>query len=227
MGQSFLASSSRAKTPNMVTTRSRLLFREPFRSLIEAKLPPMVLDSEIAVPDDRGITDLDALSDAITNGRPEQLAYFARPVASRRARPAPLPHWGSQDAVARCHRRGGVRADRLRQSCSRQRARAVRDRAPDRTRGIVSKQRGSFYHGGESLEWLKTKCSETSVFAITGFSELGEGRLDAVYVAEARDGVLCPAAQIPFFVGKGLWHLLDQRRASKEERRSDLTRAGR
>jgi hypothetical protein len=48
--------------------------------------------------------------------------------------------------------------------------------------------------------------------AITGFSELGEGKLDAVYVAEARDGVLCPAGQVPFFVSKGLWHVLDERR---------------
>jgi len=64
--------------------------------------------------------------------------------------------------------------------------------------GIVSKRRGSLYRGGESPEWLKTKCSETGVFAITGFSELGEGRLDAFYVAEARNGVLCPAGQVRF-----------------------------
>ena len=51
----------------------------------------------------------------------------------------------------------------------------------------------------ESREWLKTKRSETGVFAITGFSELGEGKLDAVYVAEARDGVLWPAGQVRFF----------------------------
>ena len=50
------------------------------------------------------------------------------------------------------------------------------------------------------------------MFAITGFSELGDGKLDAVYVAEARNGVLCPAGQVRFFVGKGLWHLLDERR---------------
>jgi len=53
------------------------LFREPFRHLIEAKLPPMVLDGEIAVPDGRGVTHLDALSDAISEGRPDRLAYFA------------------------------------------------------------------------------------------------------------------------------------------------------
>jgi len=53
------------------------LFRAPFRPLIHAKLPPMVLDGEIAVPDDRGVTHLDALSDAISEGHPERLAYFA------------------------------------------------------------------------------------------------------------------------------------------------------
>ena len=50
--------------------------------------------------------------------------------------------------------------------------------------GIVSKRRGSIYLGGESRDWLKTKCHETGTFAITGFSELGEGRLEAIYVAE-------------------------------------------
>jgi bifunctional non-homologous end joining protein LigD len=37
----------------------------------------MVLDGEIAVPDDRGVTHLDALSEAIAERRPERLAYFA------------------------------------------------------------------------------------------------------------------------------------------------------
>ena len=80
--------------------------------------------------------------------------------------------------------------------------------------GIVSKRCGSLYRGGESRDWLKTKCHESGVFAITGFSELGEGRLEAVYVAEARDGVLRPAGQVRLgFAGKGLWHVLDRLRA--------------
>src|SRR5437763_8321 len=53
------------------------LFREPFRSLAEAGLPAMVLDGEIAVPDERGVTHIDALSEAISSRRQEQLAYFA------------------------------------------------------------------------------------------------------------------------------------------------------
>jgi bifunctional non-homologous end joining protein LigD len=35
--------------------------------------------------------------------------------------------------------------------------------------GIVSKRLGRPYRGGESRHWLKTKCFETGVFAITGF----------------------------------------------------------
>ena len=79
---------------------------------------------------------------------------------------------------------------------------------------MVSKRRRSLYRGGDSRDWLKTQCFETGMFAITGFRELGEGRLEAIYVAEERDGVLRPAGQVRFgFAGKGLWHKMDRLRA--------------
>src|SRR5262249_20889882 len=53
------------------------LFAEPFRALAAAGLPPLVLDGEIAVPDSRGVTHIDALTEAMRLRRPEQLAYFA------------------------------------------------------------------------------------------------------------------------------------------------------
>jgi bifunctional non-homologous end joining protein LigD len=175
----------------------------------------MVLDGEIAVPDDRGVTHLDALSEAIAERRPERLAYFA----------FDLLHLDGHDhqrcriedrkmllrdviGTARCERI--VYVDHV-LGIGKELFEAARQIGAE---GIVSKRRGSLYHGGESREWLKTKCSETGVFATSGFTELGEGRLDAVYVAEARDGVLYPAGQVRFgFAGKGLWHLLDERRA--------------
>jgi len=46
--------------------------------------------------------------------------------------------------------------------------------------GIVSKRRGSTYRGGESRDWFKAWVFDTGNFVITGFSELGEGRLEAV-----------------------------------------------
>src|SRR5207248_6075498 len=185
------------------------VFREPFRPMLDAGLPGMVLDGEIAVPDERGVTHLDALSDARSDGRPERLAYFA----------FDLLHLDGQDlrrcpiedrkillrdviGAARCER--VVYVDHV-LGIGKELFEAVRQIGAE---GIVSKRQGSLYRGGESREWLKTKCSEMGVFAITGFSELGDGKLDAVYVAEARDGVLCPAGQVRFFVVKGLWFVL-------------------
>ena len=51
------------------------VFRAPFVGL--AGLPPLVLDGEIAVPDERGVTHIDGLTEALRQRRPERLAYFA------------------------------------------------------------------------------------------------------------------------------------------------------
>ena len=76
--------------------------------------------------------------------------------------------------------------------------------------GIVSKRRGSPYRDGESRDWIKTKCNQIGAFVITGFREMGEDRLEAIYVAEACDGELRPAGEIRFgLAGRGLWTALD------------------
>jgi len=80
--------------------------------------------------------------------------------------------------------------------------------------GIVSKRAGSAYRGGESRDWLKSKCHAIGTFLITGYSEMGEGRLEAIYVAEVLAGELRPVGQVRFgFAGKGLWPALDALRA--------------
>ena len=190
------------------------LFREPFRPLVGAGLPAMVLDGEIAVPDDRGVTHLDWLSDAITDRRPERLAYFAFDLLhldGHDLRRCPIEDRKMllRDVIGTAGGERIIYVDHV-LGIGNELFEAVRQIGAE---GIVSKRHGSLYRGGESREWLKTKCSETAVFAITGFSELSDGKLDAGYVAEARDGVLCPAGQVRFFVSKGLWHLLNERRA--------------
>ena len=190
------------------------LFREPFRPLVDADLPSIVLDGEIAVPDHRGVTHLDAPSDAISERRPEQLAYFAFDLLhldGHDLRRCPIEDRKMllRDVIGAAGCQRIVYADHV-LGMRNELFEAVRQIGAE---GIVSKRRGSLYRGGESREWLKTKCSETGVFAITGFSELGDGKLDAVYVAEAREDVLCPAGQVRFFVNKGLWHVLDERRS--------------
>jgi ATP-dependent DNA ligase len=154
------------------------------------------------------------LSEAIAERRPERLAYFAFDLLhldGHDLRRCPIEDRKMllRDVIgtARCERI--VYVDHV-LGIGKELFEAARQIGAE---GIVSKRRGSVYRGGESREWLKTKCSEAGTFAITGFSELGRGRLDAVYVAEARDGVLGPAGQVRFFVSKGIWRLLDERRA--------------
>lgn len=52
------------------------LFRGPFRKLA-ASGRRIVLDGEVAVPDERGVTHIDSLSDALAGRQPERLTYFA------------------------------------------------------------------------------------------------------------------------------------------------------
>jgi bifunctional non-homologous end joining protein LigD len=190
------------------------LFREPFRPLIETGLPQMVLDGEITVPDERGVTHIDGLSEAISERRPERFAFFAFdllyldghdlrrcPIEARKALlrevigAACCPRIVCVDHV---HGIGQKLFD------------AVREIGAE---GIVSKRRGSMYLGGESRDWRKVKVFETGRFVITGFAELGDGRIEAIYVAEDRDEELVPVGTVQFGLGyKGLWHQLDQLR---------------
>jgi hypothetical protein len=166
-------------------------FREPFRPMLDVGLPAMVLDGEIAVPDDRGVTHLDWLSDAISEGRPERLAYFAFDLLhldGHDLRRCPIEHRKMllRDVVGTAGCERIVYVDHV-LGIGKELFEALRQIGAE---GIVSKRRSSLYRGGESREWLKTKCSETGVFAITGFS--GYSKLDAVYVAEPRDGFYAP-----------------------------------
>jgi bifunctional non-homologous end joining protein LigD len=134
-------------------------FREPFRRLVDAGLPPVVLDGEIAVPDDRGVTHLDWLSEATTERRPERLAYFAFDLLhldGHDLRRCPIEDRKMllRDVlgVARCERI--VYVDHVR-GIGGELFEAVQQIGAE---GIVSKRCGSLYRGGESRDWLKTKC---------------------------------------------------------------------
>src|SRR5215467_14477865 len=52
------------------------VFRSPFRDLLSYQRE-IVLDGEIAVPDERGVTHIGDLQDAIAGRQADRLAYFA------------------------------------------------------------------------------------------------------------------------------------------------------
>jgi bifunctional non-homologous end joining protein LigD len=186
------------------------LFRTPFDQLVAAGLPPLVLDGEIAVPDERGVTHIDLLTQAMRQCRPERFAYFA----------FDLLHFDGHDlracaiedrkallrdviGAAGCERI--VAADHV-TGIGRQLFEAVGQIGAE---GIVSKRAGNPYRGGPSRGWLKAKVSETAAFVITGYIER-----EAVAVAEWRKGALVPAGLVKFgLAGRDLWSRLDRLRA--------------
>jgi bifunctional non-homologous end joining protein LigD len=196
-----------------------LLFGEPFKPLATAGLPAMVLDGEIAVPDERGVTHIDALNEAITERRPEWLAYFAFdllhfdghdlkrcPIEDRKALLRDVIGATGCERVLYVDHIAGLGSDLLE---------AVNRIGAE---GIVSKSRGSLYRRGTSRDWLKTKVFSTGLFVITGFGVLAQGRLNAVYLAEEHRGGLIPAGTVQFGLArKGLLDILDRLRDGPAE----------
>jgi len=190
------------------------LFRTPFRKLASSGRP-IVLDGEIAVPDERGVTHIDLLQAASGSYGTDRLTYFAFdllyidghdvrrcPIETRKALLRQVVDEASDDRIVYVDHiigRGAELFERIQEIGA---------------EGIVSKRLGSLYRGRESCDWLKTKCHEFGEFVITSFEELGEGRLEAVYVAEEINGDLRPVGQIRYgFAGKGLWDELDALRS--------------
>ncbi len=130
----------------------------------------LVIDGEIAAPDERGATHLDDLATAIANRHPERLAYFAFallhidghdlrtcPLTKRKALLAELLAKGACKRIVYVdHIEDG--ADRLLDG--------VRQAGGE---GIVAKRAAGRYRAGSSREWLKTKCSAIGAFVVTGY----------------------------------------------------------
>jgi bifunctional non-homologous end joining protein LigD len=192
------------------------LFRAPFHD-IAALGCELVLDGEIAVPDEKGATHISDLQDDIAQGRSDRLAYFA----------FDLLHLDGHD-LRGCpiEERKGL-LERVIKAAASPRVLSVghvigkgawlfEAMRKAGCEGIVSKRLGSPYRGGQSKDWIKIKVSETGVFAVTGFKELGPNRLEAIRVAEKQSGALVDAGEVRFgFAGKGLWRVLDPMRAGK------------
>jgi len=59
-----------------------------------------------------------------------------------------------------------------------------------------------------SREWLKTKCSATGAFVVTGYRESAPGALEAVRIAELVEGKLHDAGEVRIGVGRRLLETL-------------------
>ncbi|MDK1492676.1 DNA ligase D [Sinorhizobium sp. 7-81] len=179
-------------------TRGGLDWTKRYGDLPEAfrRLPcrDAVIDGEIVVPDDRGISRFALLQEALSEGAGNRLVFYAFDLLH-------LDGWNLMDAPL--ENRKALLAELLTGQVSARSAiqlsdhvvgdgRGLYDQASEMgLEGIVSKRASAPYQSGRSKTWAKTKALQTGDFVIAGYtrSEAAEG-LAALALGEWVDGEL-------------------------------------
>jgi bifunctional non-homologous end joining protein LigD len=131
----------------------------PYRRVVEAagklSCQAAILDGEVIVQDENGITDFDALRSAIHKA-PHRIVFFAFDLLhldGQDLRRTPLLEAGSSAEADRAR----SFTDPVQRSCRLRRCAVFKHAAELGLEGIVSKRAKSLYRGGPSKNWLKTK----------------------------------------------------------------------
>jgi ATP-dependent DNA ligase len=167
-----------------------------------------ILDGEIAVQDDHGVTDYPALLRSIASA-PHRLVFFAFDLLhldGEDLRQAPLEE---RRARLRWLLRQPPGQIRMSDEYTGEGAAffAIADRLG--LEGVVSKRKGSRYTSGASRAWLKIKCWHTDTFEVIGIQRDREG---IPYALLANEGEYRGTAMIslPNALRSAFWRLVDE-----------------
>lgn len=166
------------KNGNKITclTRRGLDWTERFSTLCDAmqNLPAKqaVLDGEVVVMNEQGVTDFKALQNSLKANRQNPMRFYAfdllycdgydlrkAPLTERKEILARLLARTSQEDLHYSDHITGHGGEVYRNSCTMA------------LEGIISKKATASYHSGRNREWLKSKCSRRQEFVIAGFQE--------------------------------------------------------
>lgn len=171
-------------------------FPDITRVLAAAALPRAVLDGEMVVLDERGVSDFQALQNVLDAPRQARdVVYYAFDLLY-------LDGWDLRGAHLEDRKRllhdllarhfGADATIRYSDHVVGRGEAAYREACRLGLEGIVSKRRDSLYRGGRGSSWLKAKCSSRQEFVIAGFSDPGGARehFGALLLGVYRDGEL-------------------------------------
>lgn len=168
-----------------------------------------LIDGEVCVQDQLGVTDFGALPNAIARDQ-ERLVYFAfdlleldgqdlrkAPIEERRAR----LRWLLTDAPGNIHISDEYEGD------GRRFFELVDGMGLE---GIVAKRKGSLYSSGPTRSWLKIKCWHTATFDVIGVTRGDDG---VPYALLSEDGVYRGAAfvSLPMSLREVFWRYVESR----------------
>ncbi|MGE5640725.1 MAG: DNA ligase D [Clostridia bacterium] len=147
------------------------------KALQALELEDSLLDGEIAVPDERGRTDFQALQNAFDAGSDSRVVYYLFD--------APYLHGEDLRALALRERKKRLKkvldeakSDTLRfsEDLSGDAAQVLQHACALGLEGLIGKQAGSVYASGRSKSWIKLKCRKRQDFVIGGYTAPGGSR---------------------------------------------------
>lgn len=169
-------------------------FPELAREIAKFRVP-VIMDGEVAVADEEGVTEIGLLEEALARGETSRVIFCAFDLLCEGERDRRLlPYLERKEALAALLRRskvGGILyVDHMEGDGAALLAAAVERGAE----GIVAKRIDAAYRAGRNRSWLKSKVSTEGLFPIVGF--VGAGRIESLLVAEP--GVLEPVGRVEF-----------------------------
>ena len=176
-------------------TRQGLDWTDRYGSLAngfaEVRCKQALIDGEIVVQDEAGISHFSSLQDALAEGRTHELTFFA----------FDLLHLDGYDLsevplLARKQALDALLEPVALSTSPLQLSSHIQGHGPDflaqasrmGLEGVISKRADAHYRPGRTKTWLKTKCLQSDEFQIVGFAEsAAAGGLGALLVAEFQE----------------------------------------
>lgn len=154
----------------------------------------LLLDGEIVVQDENGISSFAALQDALAKGRPGNLVFYAFDLLhldGRGLMEVPLIERKGALSALLAHVAEEASALQLSDHVLGRGSAFAGEACRMGLEGIVSKRTDAPYRSGRTRTWLKSKCVAGDEFVIVGYTETqAAGGLAALLLAESADGAL-------------------------------------
>lgn len=156
-------------------TRKGLDWTRKFPSIAAAvaTLPAntALIDGELVVNDEHGVSSFSLLQQALTSGRDGNMLYYAFDLLHLNGTDMrPLPLTARKTALANLLKKAsGTSRLQLSESIEEPGPLLIKHACKLGLEGIVSKRADASYHSGRRHDWLKTKCSDRQEFVVTGF----------------------------------------------------------
>ena len=192
--------------------------QEPFWNL---NATSAVIDGEVVVLTDEGLSDFGALEDDLGAGRSDRLVYFAFDLLYLDGFDLRRAHLIDRKNLLSILLEGSD--DRLRYSAHVEGGQSLlADACRMHLEGLVSKRRSSVYSSRRSADWVKATCRKRDTFIVAGIA-YKRGKFEGVYLGRKNGRSLTYAGKVERGFTPESQQALERRAASLSAKAQPLT----